>query len=100
MSLLPLILVSAVSILGLSQHDKLFIEETKTMKRMISKYPGKCQKCQQPFPAETMIDWSPETKAVHANPAICAQAVTKITDSPKPTQAPEKLVPGVYEIGE
>jgi len=35
------------------------------MKTMLSKYPGTCSKCQEPFPAGTVINWHGRGRAQH-----------------------------------
>lgn len=65
----------------------------KVMKRMTSKFPGYCRKCNQSFPAGTEIDWSPETKAIHVT---CPEPIA----TAEPAWKPEPLVPGVYELAD
>ena len=44
------------------------------MAQMYSKFPGTCQACRTRFAAGTLIDWSRETGARHADETVCAQA--------------------------
>lgn len=74
-------------------------------KTMTSKYPGTCQKCRQPFPAGTEINWSPETKAVHTtcptpqnNECGNFGLMQQLAAQQKINR--DKLVPGVYEVGD
>jgi hypothetical protein len=66
---------------------------------MNAKFAGKCVRCRESFPAGTEINWSKETGATHAYPCTTTTSADPVVDYRK-RQPDEKLVPGVYEVGE